>query len=31
MKLLDRVYYDIVTDWDKLVEDEKNKDCNNRA
>ena len=29
MKLLDRVYYDIVTDWDRLVEDEKNKSCNN--
>lgn len=31
MKLLNRVCYDIVTDWDRLVEDEKNKDCNNRA
>lgn len=31
MKLLDRVYYDIRTDWDKLVEDERNKSCSNRS
>lgn len=31
MKLLDRVCYDIVTDWDRLVEDEGNKSCSNRS
>lgn len=31
MKLLDRVYYDIMIDWDRLVENEKNKSCNNGA
>lgn len=27
MKLLDKVCYDIVTDWDRLVENERNKSC----
>lgn len=31
MKLLDRVFYDIVADWDRLVEDERNKSCSNRS
>lgn len=31
MKLLDKVYYDIMTDWDRLVEDERNKSCSNRS
>ena len=31
MKLLDKVCYDIVTDWDRLVRDEGNKSCSNRS
>ena len=31
MKLLDRVCYDIVVDWDRLVEDERDKSCSNRS
>ena len=31
MKLLDRVYYDIAADWDRLVKDEGNKSCSNRS
>jgi hypothetical protein len=31
MKLLDKVFYDIVADWDRLVEDEGNKSCSNRS
>ena len=27
MKLLDKVSYDIITEWDRLVENEKNKSC----
>ena len=31
MKLLDKVCYDIVRDWDRLVEDEGNKSRSNRS
>lgn len=31
MKLLDKVYYDITADWDRLVENERNKSCGNRS
>lgn len=31
MKLLDQMYYDIINNWDKAVQDERNKSCSNRT
>ena len=31
MKLLDKVFYDIVADWDRLVKNEEDKSCCNWA